>query len=196
MVAVPLTLVARTFRLRNWRAVLLALAASAVIVALAMYPSWPATQVLQALIWGTLMYVLLLRSVFVGVIPEHEYRFLEKCEAILREIARLRARAQHMDPALYVDRFEQLVRDLKALEAPPPWRQLHIDTANELHRRLVQMRLHAKLTPKAEQDAAVRWQDVEGRFRRNVSSRAGFWNGWPGPRKSSDGRERHEGDTL
>ena len=174
-----------SWRLRNWRATALALAGTAAIGGAGFLP-WPLSALLQAGLWTAVLWVLVIRSELVGVMPPEEYRFVEEYLAILQRVARRRRRARRADPATSLPEFEAAIRSLESLPAPGDWSHLRFETARELDPRLLLMRRGTMPTAEALRAADDQWLEVERVASRMVKAKAGFWRGWPYFKPRSD----------
>lgn len=167
-----------SFRLRNWRAMTLGVAGTVAIV-IAGWLSWPVGALLQVILWIAVLWVFVLRSELVTAMSPTEYQFVEQYVNILKGVAKLKRRVRQTEPESYVSQFENAVKSLERLDAPDEWRQLQVDTAGELRRRLTRMKLSAMPSPDEQQAAEARWLEIERRFSQTLNTRAGFWKGWP-----------------
>jgi hypothetical protein len=132
-----------SWRLRNWRAVALAIAGTIAILAAALLPN-PPRGLVQAGIWGLVLWVFMFRQELVGVMSPREYAFVDGYLTILHRVDRKQHISNERDPDASVREFERNVRSLEALQAPPAWTSLKADTARELNRRLTMKKLRAK----------------------------------------------------
>jgi hypothetical protein len=174
-----------SWRLRNWRAVALAIAGTISILAAALLPN-PPRGLVQAGIWGLVLWVFLFRQELVAVMSPREYDFVDDYLRILQRLDRKQHVRNEGDPDASVRAYETDVRSFEALQAPPAWSQVKSDTERDLNRRLTMMKLRAK--PSTEDLRALddQWLVVEQQFRDALKARAGFWTGWPRPMRGRD----------
>jgi hypothetical protein len=174
-----------SWRLMNWRAVALAIAGTIAILAAALIPN-PPRGLVQAGIWGLVLWVFMFRQELVAVMSPREYDFVDGYLTILHRLDRKQHISNEGDPDASVREFERNVRSFEALVAPPAWTSLKADTARELNRRLTMKKLRAK--PSSEDLRALddQWLVVEQQFRDVLKARAGFWTGWPRPMRGRD----------
>lgn len=167
-----------SFRLRNWRAMTLGVLGTLAIVVTGCL-SWPVAPLLQVVLWAAVLWVFLIRNELVAAMSPAEYQFVEQYVDILQGVAQLKRRVRQTEPESYVAQFEKAVTSLERLDAPDQWKQLQLDTAGELRRRLTRMKLLSLPSPEEQQAAEARWLEIERRSRQLLKARAGFWNGWP-----------------
>jgi hypothetical protein len=177
IVVIWLTLTS-SWRLRNWRAAVLASAGTVGILVTGALPSMIAPW-LQTGIWGLVLYALLLRPNLVEVMASEESEFVSEYVRILQSVGRLKRLPADTDTASYVARFEAAVQSMERLEAPAEWAQLQHDTTAELGRRLTMMNLLVKPSREVRLGADSRWVEIEGRFRQLLRERASFWRDFP-----------------
>jgi len=174
-----------SWRLRNWRAVGLAIAGTVAMLAAALLPN-PPRGLVQAGIWGLVLWVFMFRQELVAVMSPREYDFVDDYLRILQRLDRKQRVRNERDPDVSVREYETNLRSLEGLQAPPAWSQVKTDTARDLNRRLMMMKLRAK--PSSEDLRALddQWLVVEQQFRDVLKARAGFWTGWPRPIRGRD----------
>jgi hypothetical protein len=166
-----------SWRLRNWRVALVLVLGSASILAAGLLPA-PLGALLQGALWIGFTAFILMRGERLSGIRGAEYAFIEHYNGILQQIAALKRDALSHEPSAYVAEFERAIEGLEALEPPSAdWDDLKTDTARELRRRLVMMRLGARPSPETMDAANASWDDVEGRYRRMLKEKARFWAG-------------------
>jgi hypothetical protein len=123
--------------------------------------------------------VFFLKSDWVAVTSQAEYQFIEDFVTTLGKIRPLKAQVRTTDPALYLARFNRVVRTLGELEAPREWRGVHAEAVRELRRRATRMGLLAMPTLQEQRVAQERWTAIERDIQRLMRVRAGFWTGLP-----------------
>jgi len=168
-----------SWRLRNWRATVVLLASSTVVLAAGLLPS-PTGGLLQGACWVGVLFFVAFAPERLSVISEAEASFVMGCAKLLKSIVELRGRVSKTEPAAYVAEFERIVDALDALHAPSgEWNDLRLDMVGELRRRLVVMRLGGLPQTEVVVRANAHWAEIEQRFARLTKTRARFWAGWP-----------------
>jgi hypothetical protein len=177
---------ASSWRLRNWRAAGIVLAASVLILLRGPFPSL-VTPFVQGGAWGAAMLLLLSRTDLVSVPSPEEVRFVEEYVRIMKSLSRLKEPPVETASATQVELFlesavmliESAVKALRNLRGSGEWARLQADTVRELERGLEWMKPRAWPSAEALREAEARQLELQQRFRQLVKAKAGFWAGWP-----------------
>jgi hypothetical protein len=179
LISIAWLLAFTSWRLRNWRAVVVLLGVSAFIVAVGLVAPSLAPW-LQVAIWISVVEILFVRGGLLSVVGRSEDSFLERHMELIGQIAQLKSRAQSTDPAEYTAKFAAIIEGLRALKPPSSkLAELNADTIRELERRLVLLKLSTRPAPEVFERMDTEWSRIESRRRRALESMGRFWAGWP-----------------